>query len=339
MSLFNPTKKVQDRANKNDQSNLSTLLINDIYPDPQNDHIYEVDEEHDQALAESVREHGILQPLLLRPHPTIPGKFMIVSGHRRYRAAVANKLTTVPVMVFQATGEKIDTIRSRIQFFESNALARQTTVQENLEMIIELEKAYALLRGEDASLKGIPTRELVAKSMGMSERQVADYMAIKNGMSDDDWTDWHDGKLSLKEALKRVKKAKEKEEAESIEQATEDDSLDKGKTELSNKPLLVLRNDQERKDFLDTWASWKVMCRVPKLNLVVREYVLPDDSRILSLDFGEVEVPCWNSSWVWTEKMERVERKQLLQPGEKFSPESTSTTLLIAHLRDVVPNR
>ena len=127
--------------------------------------------------------------------------------------------------------------------------------------------------------------------------------------------------------------------AESIEQATEDDSLDKGKTELSNKPLLVLRNDQERKDFLDTWASWKVMCRVPKLNLVVREYVLPDDSRILSLDFGEFEVPCWNSSWVWTEKMERVERKQLLQPGEKFSPESTSTTLLIAHLRDVVPNR
>jgi glycosyltransferase involved in cell wall biosynthesis len=154
MSLFNPKKIEQDRQKENDKSNLSTLSIKDIYPDPQNDHIYEVDEDRDRALEESVREHGILQPLLLRPHPSIPGKFMIVAGHRRYRAAIANELTTLPVMVFQATGEKTDTIRSKIQFFESNALTRQTTVQENLEMIMELEKAYALLRGADESLKG-----------------------------------------------------------------------------------------------------------------------------------------------------------------------------------------
>jgi ParB/RepB/Spo0J family partition protein len=191
MSLFNPKKIEQDRQKENDKSNLSTLSIKDIYPDPQNDHIYEVDEDRDRALEESVREHGILQPLLLRPHPSIPGKFMIVAGHRRYRAAIANELTTLPVMVFQATGEKTDTIRSKIQFFESNALTRQTTVQENLEMIMELEKAYALLRGADESLKGIPTRELIAKSMGMSERQIADYMTVKNGMTDNDWTDWY----------------------------------------------------------------------------------------------------------------------------------------------------
>jgi ParB/RepB/Spo0J family partition protein len=337
--LFNPKIIEQDRQNEDAASNLATLSIKDIYPDPQNDHIYDVDEERDQALAESVREHGILQPLLLRPHPAIPGKFMIVSGHRRHRAALANNLTTVPVMVFQATGEKTDTIRSKIQFFESNALTRQTTVQENLEMIIELEKAYALLRGADESLKGIPTRELIAKSMGMSERQVADYMTVKNGMSDDDWTDWHDGKLSLNEALKRVKEEKEiaNEDPESVEEEIEDNSQKQEKSKKSDKPLLVLRNDQERKDFLDTWASWKVLCRVPKLNLVVREYILPDDSCIYSYDFGEIEKSCW---WESSGKAaRRIEHKQLLHPGDNVTPDFTSTTLLIAHLRDVVPNK
>lgn len=335
MSLFNPKKIEQDRQKENGKSNLSTLSIKDIYPDPQNDHIYEVDEDRDRALEESVREHGILQPLLLRPHPSIPGKFMIVAGHRRYRAAVANELTTVPVMVFQATGEKTDTIRSKIQFFESNALTRQTTVQENLEMIIELEKAYALLRGADESLKGIPTRVLIAKSMGMSERQVTDYMTVKNGMTDDDWTDWHDGKLSLSDALKRIKMEKAKDD-EPIDLTVKDNSPLQEKSKKCSKMAHILKNDQERREFLESWASWKVLCRVPKLNLVVRECKLPDDSSIYSYDFGEQEIPATNGNMT---SRARIEHKQLLRPGDSASFAETPVADLIKHLRKVVPNK
>ena len=52
-----------------------------------------------QALAESVREQGILQPILVRRHPDTPGSYEIVAGERRWRAAQAARLHEVPVIV------------------------------------------------------------------------------------------------------------------------------------------------------------------------------------------------------------------------------------------------
>jgi len=51
------------------------------------------------GLVESVREKGILQPILVRPHPTEAGYFEIVAGERRWRAAQRAKLHEVPVLV------------------------------------------------------------------------------------------------------------------------------------------------------------------------------------------------------------------------------------------------
>lgn len=48
-----------------------------------------------------------------------------------------------------------------------------------------------------------------------------------------------------------------------------------------------LKNDEERKAFLKEYGKWKVIEIVPSLNTVVHEYQLPDESRILVLDFGE----------------------------------------------------
>ncbi len=50
-------------------------------------------------LTESVRQQGILQPILARPHPTEPGRYQIVAGERRWRAAQANGLNDIPVLV------------------------------------------------------------------------------------------------------------------------------------------------------------------------------------------------------------------------------------------------
>jgi ParB family chromosome partitioning protein len=54
------------------------------------------------ALAElthSIRSHGILQPLLVRPHPAVAERFQIVAGERRWRAAAAAGLHEVPALV------------------------------------------------------------------------------------------------------------------------------------------------------------------------------------------------------------------------------------------------
>ncbi|MCE3289597.1 MAG: chromosome partitioning protein ParB [Caulobacter sp.] len=53
------------------------------------------------ALAASIREKGILQPILTRPMPGAEGEYQIVAGERRWRAAQVAGLRTVPVLVRQ----------------------------------------------------------------------------------------------------------------------------------------------------------------------------------------------------------------------------------------------
>jgi ParB family chromosome partitioning protein len=50
-------------------------------------------------LVESIRARGILQPLLVRPHPKKPGQLQIIAGERRWRAAQQAGLHEVPVLV------------------------------------------------------------------------------------------------------------------------------------------------------------------------------------------------------------------------------------------------
>jgi len=50
-------------------------------------------------LTQSIRSHGILQPLLVRPHPAAVERFQIVAGERRWRAAAAAGLHEVPALV------------------------------------------------------------------------------------------------------------------------------------------------------------------------------------------------------------------------------------------------
>src|SRR5690625_4725037 len=57
------------------------------------------DETQLESLAESVRVQGLLQPILVRPHPRKPGEYEIVAGERRWRAAQKARLHEVPVLV------------------------------------------------------------------------------------------------------------------------------------------------------------------------------------------------------------------------------------------------
>jgi ParB family chromosome partitioning protein len=52
-----------------------------------------------QELADSIRQRGILQPLLVRPTPGVAGSYQIIAGERRWRAAQKVPLHDVPVLV------------------------------------------------------------------------------------------------------------------------------------------------------------------------------------------------------------------------------------------------
>ncbi|MGE5553857.1 MAG: ParB/RepB/Spo0J family partition protein [Betaproteobacteria bacterium] len=78
-----------------EQGEVRRLAVTDIVPGPvQPRHGF--DEEHLAELAESIRQHGVVQPLLVRPRGD---RFELIAGERRWRAAQLAGLSEVPAMV------------------------------------------------------------------------------------------------------------------------------------------------------------------------------------------------------------------------------------------------
>ena len=75
-----------------------TLPIEDLRANPDQPRRMFRDEEL-RELAQSIEEHGIIQPLIVRPDPSDTAKYQIVAGERRWRAAQIAKLHDVPVVV------------------------------------------------------------------------------------------------------------------------------------------------------------------------------------------------------------------------------------------------
>ena len=81
------------------------LPIDQLYPFVR--HPYQVrDDAEMEELSQSIRENGILSPVIVRPLESGPDRYEIVSGHRRVRAAQKAGLTEVPAFVFAISREE-----------------------------------------------------------------------------------------------------------------------------------------------------------------------------------------------------------------------------------------
>ena len=77
-----------------------TLKISEIEPN-RNQPRREFDEEALAQLAESIKQHGLIQPILVRP--ILGGGYQIVAGERRYRACQLAGITEIPVLIRELT--------------------------------------------------------------------------------------------------------------------------------------------------------------------------------------------------------------------------------------------
>jgi ParB family transcriptional regulator, chromosome partitioning protein len=57
------------------------------------------DDDELHSLADSIRAQGVLQPILIRTHPDVFGRYQIVAGERRFRAGVLAGLTEIPAIL------------------------------------------------------------------------------------------------------------------------------------------------------------------------------------------------------------------------------------------------
>lgn len=83
----------------------SELLLADIEPNVDQPR-KSFDKDALATLAESIKKHGVITPLVVTPGDN--GKYMIIAGERRYRAATAAGLISVPVVIRECTPEQID---------------------------------------------------------------------------------------------------------------------------------------------------------------------------------------------------------------------------------------
>lgn len=60
-----------------------------------------------EELADSIRQHGMIQPILVRPVPEAGNRYQIVAGERRWRAAQVAQLHEVPVTIQYLTDEAV----------------------------------------------------------------------------------------------------------------------------------------------------------------------------------------------------------------------------------------
>ena len=115
------------------------------------------DEEELQALADSIEEHGIIQPLTVRQLDS--GYYQIIAGERRWRAARIANLTEVPVVVIEADDRKAMELAliENLQRQDLNAVEEAMGYQSLME-------DYGLTQDEAAKRVG-KSRPAVANSL------------------------------------------------------------------------------------------------------------------------------------------------------------------------------
>jgi ParB family transcriptional regulator, chromosome partitioning protein len=79
-------------------TSIRTVSLDDIEPNPDQPRL-SIDQEGINELTASVKEHGVLQPILVRPLPG--GRYQLIAGERRWRASRQAGLETIPAMVEQ----------------------------------------------------------------------------------------------------------------------------------------------------------------------------------------------------------------------------------------------
>ena len=160
---------------KNTKKNISIEKLH-----PFENHPYKVqDNEEMDALAESIKVHGVVSPVIVRPLENTTDEYEIISGHRRVMASRKAGITEVPALVVS-----IDRDAAAIVLVDSNL---------HREHILPSEKAFAYkMKAEALAHKGYRTdltsvqlapklaTEQIAEDAGTSKDTIKRYIRLTN---------------------------------------------------------------------------------------------------------------------------------------------------------------
>ena len=151
------SEKPQKNVKKETKEKSSEILLSQIRANQYQPRT-SFDQKKLEELAESIKKHGVIQPVLVRKD----GKgFELVAGERRFRAAKLAKLKKIPVVV------------SNISDVQSLEIAILENIQREDLNPLEVAKGYQRLKDEFGY-----TQEAVAKSVGKPRSSVANSLRL-----------------------------------------------------------------------------------------------------------------------------------------------------------------
>ena len=143
----------------NTEENIKQISIEDIIPNRFQPRLA-FDEEGLKELSDSIKQHGVIQPLVLR---RLGNKYEIIAGERRYKASVMAGLKTVPAII------------SNIDDNQSAEIALVENIQRRNLTSIEEAKSYKNLLD-----RGYLTQKELAEKMGVSQSTIANKLRLLN---------------------------------------------------------------------------------------------------------------------------------------------------------------
>jgi len=159
-------------------TDLPTAEINDF---PNHPFKVRMDESMTE-LADSVKQHGILVPSLVRPMPD--GSYQMVSGHRRKRAAELAELPTVPCIVRELTDDEAIIIMVDSNLQREQVLPSEKAFAYKMKLDAMKRQAGRPSKNNSATVlqnfEGKTSREILAEQSGESHEQIRKYIRLTN---------------------------------------------------------------------------------------------------------------------------------------------------------------
>ncbi len=140
-------------------------------------HPYKVlDNEEMELLTESIKEQGILSPIIVRPIEEAEKEYEVISGHRRLHAAVKAGMKTVPALIYDISRDE-----AAIMLVDSN-LHREHILPSEKAFAYKLKMEALKHQGKTSSQVGtkLRTDEIIAEQAGESRNQIQRYIRLTN---------------------------------------------------------------------------------------------------------------------------------------------------------------
>ena len=176
-SMFT-TQEERENAQRSYVTDLPTTEISDF---PNHPFKVRMDESMTEMVS-SVKERGVLSPVLVRPMPD--GSYQMVSGHRRKRAAELAELPTVPCIVRELTDDEaiIIMVDSNLQREKVLPSERAFAYKMKLDAMKRQGQRTDLTSANDLQklVQGQTSRESIAKKAGTSHETIRLYIRLTN---------------------------------------------------------------------------------------------------------------------------------------------------------------